>query len=676
MTTVLWVLVAAISALLLTVFQYYYKNKAKKRYHAVLSALRFLSIFCGLLLLINPKYTKNELFIEKAKLLILVDNSSSMLQNSEADSLLKKIKKIQDDSRIKEQFDLTTFTLGSNLSDADTMDFEQKTTNISQALEKISNLFSSTKTSVVLVTDGNQTTGKDYEFSQISDTHEVWPLVVGDTTKYQDLEVAQVNLNKYAFLDNQFPVECIINNQGKKQISAFFKIFFDGNLVHREQLIFKKEEQSKTITTLIKAKKVGIKSITVSIDTLENEKNTANNQKETAIEVVDEKTKVLLVTELTHPDVGALKQIITSNEQRTIEIVDPKVDLSQYENTDIAIVYQPRSTHETIYKFIEDRKIPSITIIGTHTDLQWVNRMNKQFFQIELGYPTQEVFGQINSSFPHFDVSTFNYASYPPLSSKIGPIAFSAPHDPILEMSVKGVALESPLATIFSKAEVKKVFLFGENLWKWRMQNHRDTGDFGMIDSFVGKLMVYLSNSGKRNPIEVEYQKVYDGSQEAKIRATFYDKTFALNNRADATIQIKGNNDSFSRNVPMLSKNTYFEADLTYLQAGEYNFTIKENSENISTNGSFKILDFEPENQFFSANHEKLARLGLKTGGKLFFDSQLDDLLLNLLQHDKFVPIQKNNQKIVPLIDFRWLLGFLAFTLSAEWFIRKYNGLL
>ena len=168
-------------------------------------------------------------------------------------------------------------------------------------------MFASPNTSIVLFTDGNQTMGKDFEFSNLPQSNSVWPIVVGDTVTYKDLAVSQVNLNRYAFLDNQFPIETVVTYEGQEAIRAQLQIFFDGRNVHREQLQFQQGEKSKTVTTLLRATSIGIKSVEVRISTLTGERNTTNNQKEVAVDVIDEKTKVLLVSELIHPDIGALK---------------------------------------------------------------------------------------------------------------------------------------------------------------------------------------------------------------------------------------------------------------------------------------------------------------------------------------------------------------------------------
>ena len=68
--------------------------------------------------------------------------------------------------------------------------------------------------------------------------------------------------------------------------------------------------------------------------------------------------------------------------------------------------------------------------------------------------------------------------------------------------------------------------------------------------------------------------------------------------------------------------------------------------------------------------------IATNTNGKAYFLGQTDALMNRLLEDESYRAIQKSQQKIVPLIDWKYLLAFIALWLSAEWFIRKYNGLI
>ena len=127
---------------------------------------------------------------------------------------------------------------------------------------------------------------------------------------------------------------------------------------------------------------------------------------------------------------------------------------------------------------------------------------------------------------------------------------------------------------------------------------------------------------------------------------------------------------------PMVLKNGYFEADLSNLMAGSYEFIVSLENESKSESGSFVISEFDMENQFVSSDNVKLEKLAVNSGGKQFYPSQIEQLLQDLKESDAYVPTEKSTENIVSLIDFRMLLAIIVFAFAAEWFIRKYNGLI
>jgi hypothetical protein len=88
----------------------------------------------------------------------------------------------------------------------------------------------------ILLTDGNQTSGNDYIYS-FDETNKVFPIVLGDTTKIVDLKISQINVNKYAFFKNKFPVEVFLNYSGDKKLSADFTIA-QGNSYETKYCLF------------------------------------------------------------------------------------------------------------------------------------------------------------------------------------------------------------------------------------------------------------------------------------------------------------------------------------------------------------------------------------------------------------------------------------------------------
>jgi hypothetical protein len=174
----------------------------------------------------------------------------------------------------------------------------------------------------------------------------------------------------------------------------------------------------------------------------------------------------------------------------------------------------------------------------------------------------------------------------------------------------------------------------------------------------------------------LEYENIYQGLNEATIKATYFDETFVFDNNATLNLILSGIENNTSRQIPMLLKKGYYEADISTLPSGDYSFTASVKDENLTKTGKFTILDYDLEKQLLSSNYKKLDRLAKSTNATLYFPSQVSNFIEDIIKDNRFVPIQKSKQNVVSLIDFKILLGIIVAALTAEWFIRKYNGLI
>jgi len=328
-TTVLFVIAAVLVALGIALFQYYYKTKKRTKVQAVLSFLRFCALLGLFLLLINPKFTKNSYTVEKPNLILLTDNSSSIASAKGAKMVTEQLAALQSNEDLNNQFKIHPYNFGKDIYSGDSLNFQDQHTNITRALQAINTIYPAENSPVVLLTDGNQTLGEDYEFYGQRQDLPIYPISVGDTTQYEDLRIGQVNVNKYAFLDNKYPLEALISYNGSGTVTSTVKVSVNEKVVFKENLSLSVNDNAKAINTLIKANSVGVKTIKVVVAPLKEERNTFNNQKQLAVEVIDEKTNVAIISSITHPDIGVLKKAIERNEQRVVQIYKPSVALAK-----------------------------------------------------------------------------------------------------------------------------------------------------------------------------------------------------------------------------------------------------------------------------------------------------------------------------------------------------------
>ena len=110
--------------------------------------------------------------------------------------------------------------------------------------------------------------------------------------------------------------------------------------------------------------------------------------------------------------------------------------------------------------------------------------------------------------------------------------------------------------------------------------------------------------------------------------------------------------------IPFSLINNSYQVEIENLVSGNYSYSVEVLDQGINKYGSFKITNYQIEEQFTSANLNKLQQLATKTGGKLFYKNQIDDLINELLENKSFYITQKSIFKEQNLIDWKWILYF------------------
>jgi len=576
--TVLLIILAAIISLGLVLFQYYFKTKRRDKLGLILSFLRFLALFGTLLLLINPKFVKKEFTVEKPDLILLADNSSSINTSDATPQVISVLKEMEEDGPLSERFNIKKFNFGTGLTDLDSLTFSEKNTDITKALSTVDNLFARKTGAIILLTDGNQTLGRDYEFYEGRQKLPIFPVAVGDTAHYEDLHIDLVNFNKYAFLQNKYPIEVHISYDGEKDITTQLKVSVDGKIESDKNIRLSKSQNNSVIQLQLPAESIGLKNISLVLTSLKDEKNTANNKRNIAVEVIDEKTNVAIVYSVLHPDLGALKKAIESNGQRSVSFLKPTVKPDELKTVDLFVLYRPNSSFREIYNHIDNTKTSTFTITGPNTDWGFLNKVQGNFTKKSYNQ-AEEVQPTLNSGFSVFNISDFSILDFPPLQGTLGEVTFQKKYEVLLGQQIRGEDLDQPLLAVYggknSSDDGRGAVLFGGNIWKWRMQAFRNDGNFKNFDDFLGKLVLYLTTTKPKARLMLDYKPIYDGSTNARITATYFDGTFVFDANANLAITYKEKRTGISKEMPMLLQKIIIKPARTVRLTVQSNFTLK-----------------------------------------------------------------------------------------------------
>jgi len=678
-TTALYIALAAFFALGFVFFKYLYKVKKRTRVVYALSFFRFFSIFTLLLLLIDPQIVQNHFETVKPKLNVLIDRSLSISELGESEKVRAFYNRILEDEEISERFDLRTYSLGSqlNILNKDSLKFEENKTNINQALVDLQKTNNKANSAVVLISDGNQTIGEDYSYFKADPNTSIFSIVAGDTTSSPDVYISNLNANKYAFLNNKFPIELILNYTGEKPVSTNLKISSGDQILKTQKVNFTKENSSQVITLNLEAKSIGTHMYKATMEAIEQEKNVLNNSQNFAIEVIDERTSVLIISSIIHPDLGMLKKSIESNEQREVEIVlidnINKIQLSDFQ---LIILYQPNNKFKPVFSEIQNNNYNNLLISGVSTDWNFLNSEGL-IFSKSYNLQAQDYLPIYNNGYSQFQFDDIYFDSFPPLVDKFGNINFkNNDYQILLNKSVEGIKVQEPLLFTYSNNTQKNGVLLGENIWKWRAQSYVKTGSFENFDGFLGKLIQYLSSTKQRNRLDLSLEPFYKENEEILFSAQYFDKNYLFDPKGELNLNIENEESGKIVESTMLLNTNDYIFKISDLEPGSYKVRLKEQSSGLVLNKEFSILEYNVEQQFTKADISRMKQLSEANNGKTYLIDDFNSLKHQLLKEKRFISVQKNHEKAVSFINWKILLALLILSLSCEWFTRKYFGLI
>ena len=667
---ILYIIIAVIVSATIAIFFYYINLKNKEKVSYILTFLRFISLLAIFILLINPKIEQQIISVEKPTLVVAVDNSSSIKNTNQSVEVLDLVSDFKSNKPLNEKFNIDFYSFGKEVELLDSLNFSNSQTDISKPFKQFKEVYKNKIAPIILITDGNQTLGNSYEFINISTP--IYPIIVGDTTQYADILISRLNVNRYAYLENKFPVEVFMNYTGVNNVNSKLEVYKGNQKVFSEILNFDKEENSQNISFHLPTDKVGVHYYSAQLVPIQNEKNSTNNKRDFVVEVIDEQAKILLLTSFSHPDVGALKSAIEANKQRkaTIKVIGDDFNILEYQSV---ILYQPTSAFQDVFVELDYQKINHFIITGTKTDWSFLNEVQDNFSK-NLINQTENYSAVYNQSFNAFVTDDVGFENYPPLTDYFGEVTFNIPHENILTQKIGNISTGKPFLSTYEYGEQRGVALFGENSWRWRMTSKREDESSIDYDNFIGKLIQYLASTKKANRLSIEFNPIYYSNSVINISANYLDKNYVFDANATLWLLLKNGLTNEIKHIPFSLQGNDYLVDVSGLESGEYSFIITVENKNLTSRGIFKVVDFDVERQFLSANKSGLASIANMTDGKLYYLNNTTDLESDLIEDSRFVSIQKSENKINSIIDWKWLLGVIILSLSIEWFIRKYNG--
>jgi hypothetical protein len=690
-----FILICLAGAFLLSWFLYsrnqFHKEKGFWAFpNSVLFFIRFILIFLISFFLLSPFLKKN--FEQKSDPIIIVasDNSQSVIINKDSsfykneyqDKLSDFISSLKDDFKVDEyQFDEEH----QNYLD---LNFDGEMTNISAFLNFISEQYYNKNIgAIVLATDGIYNQGSNPVFNKLNTMVPVYTLGLGDTNAAKDLLIEDTKYNSIAYLNNIIPIEIEIKGLKAQNETAIVDVFHKNKLVKTEKLDINSEYFSKSFSFSFEAKEPGMNRFDIVVRDLENEISFTNNQKTFFIDVIESRKNILILGNSPHPDIAALKIIISMNKNYEVETQLANDFFRQnifdnLNNYDLVILHQlPSGKHQSakLFATLENNKTPVLIIIGNQTDIQTLNKRTSAINIIPRRNMYQESGAARNDNFSYFvldeEIDEL-LPDLPPLSVPFGKYNLNPESQVLLYQKIGNVATKQPLIAFFEGLDNRYGVIFGTGIWRWPMAEFRFSQSQELTSELFSKSIQFLSVKSDRRYFKLKNPKnIFSESDEIKFDVEFYNQSFEMKKGAEINMTII-DEDGKDYQYTFIENEKFYSLNAGVFDKGVYKYSIttKDNDKQYNLTGEFIVTESNFEQQQTQANHQLLQNLSNQTGGKLFFPNQFDELGQEIKNRNDIKPISYFNFTSKSLIELKWIFFLLLAFFTIEWFFRKFFG--
>ncbi|MCF8358586.1 MAG: hypothetical protein K9H26_07485 [Prolixibacteraceae bacterium] len=682
--TALYILLFLIVAIAISYLVYFFR-KDKEEFTGIqrltLTTVRFLYTFLIVFLIISPVIELIKKRIEKPILILGIDNSESMENDTTYRSALISLNE-NVISEAGDKFDIDYYTFGNTVTPKGTLTFSEKISNYSNFFNELEKrYFNLNIGAIIMAGDGIYNEGKNPVQEAPALMSPIYTIGIGDTLTDSDQAIINLNHNPNVFMGNTFPLEIEALFKKVDAPSTQLSVYIENSLIYSEKIDIPQPDYYYKKTLRLNAEEPGLQTVNVLLTPLPNESNTANNRAGFSIEVHENKYEVLVLTQSPHPDIGAISE--TLKQQANFKITNS--DISTFDDTlsnfDIVVLNQLPSLNIQENKHFlslkENTTLPVLVITGPQTSISAFNNLNLGL-KMAPSEITEESSPYFNAGFSLFSLpQNINSVApyYPPLLTWYTQYEYSGEFAELAFQKINGIEMDYPLILTGEVDQRKTAVITGEGIWRWKLHEYQNTGKHQTFNQLFVSLFNYLCLKKEREQFKLEYPKIAPETSPYKIKAQVFNEIYEPVTTTEVKL-ILTDSTGAELNYIFDSDNISYNLNMGYLTPGKYSFiastTLGEKT--FKQSGNFNIQEINVEQNNLKADFMLLKNISEQTGGKFFYPSQIDDLI-NKIAKNKGIEIKIHNEKnISEIIDWKWYLFIVIFLLSLEWFLRKFWG--
>lgn len=677
-----WYWLIALLAGAVYAFLLYFKQKQLQNKALILAIAAFMrgsSVVLLVLLLLNPFIKREEKVTEEPLLLLARDRSSSMPMDSKLEKLSTAFGK-----EVKPE----TLSFGEKTRKGwDNAENKDAATNISELFKSIGLQYGSRPLAGLIVeTDGIFNQGESPLQLAMQLQMPIYFIARGDTQPIRDIGIDEIKVNSIVFKGVSFPLDVQLKASLLSGNVAEVTLYdySEGNkkAIGRQSVSLTNEQDLKNLSFLVDANQSGLKHYRVEVKVNRTDLVPENNYRDFYVEVLENRTRILLLAAAPHPDIAVIRQALESLPQYELSLKWAKQPVQLNEEPDLIILHQFPTTSSAAspwFKLVLSKEWPCWFITGSQTSLIHFNQLQQSLKITTRSNATNKAMASWQSNFNLFVVDpTFStkLANYPPLDVPFGEYQQAVNLISILSQRIGNVESTFPLWAFTTNIPPRRAFTTGEGLWRWKLHEAETESEMDLTFELIRKTIGYLSIKEEKTRFKASSNKKLFSTREAILfSAELYNKSYESINEPEVRLVLTNSKKeqfkyTFAKTVKRYSLN------IGSLPEGDYRYQaeVEFEREKFVANGGFSVAAVNLEKLQTRANHDILRQIANASGGRLISEKEGSLLMNELKEQNRLQPISYYEQKVSDLIQQKWLLALILLFLTIEWLIRRISG--
>ena len=654
----IYILPCIIIGFLFSIYLYKDAEYIKDRIKYLLVFLRTFFIGTLLFILLNLSIILNKNHAEKP-ILILAQDKSSSIKDTSIVNLFSKTNILLND------FNIYNFSFDQRVYEGFSKKNDGLKTNFSNLFNDINLRFENKNVAAMVVSsDGIYNTGSNPIFSD-NFSYPIYTILQGDTTiNAQDVAIKDVRTNEIVLFKNNFPVEIVVTANKFKGEKIKLTVEHNNQIIYNEDLYINSENDFKKINLKLAANKIGLQKYVVKTSVFKNEQNKLNNKQFFYIDVVRSEYSILILKDKSHPDISSFKNAIENNKKYSVKMMDIENFNNDFNDYDLVTFFINSNQKKIINSALDFSKPLLIFDPNNYVTDNFINNIKTNTL---LKTTTSLVNNRFNKFLISDSLRQFINNS-PPIFYGDNAISFSDEHILLFDR------LKNPLIFFLINASNKIAFVNSEGFWKWRLLDFKNNKNHNNFNEFFIKIVQYLTIEREQDQFIINHKKSIEEGERMKFEALIFNDSYELDNSQDVFLTISDSL-SVASSYKFSRVNNKYQLTTDLMRNGSYTYSsvLKDKKEKT---GFFEVVKMQLEDLNVIPNHNFLKNISKKSSGKFFYPNEIDQLLKELQQKNKFQDIIHNTKTKLSLIDLSNLLLILLFFISLEWIVRKYNNLI